>query len=112
MVKRNIILKKHKKDLIGHNKIARESCRELFHYLMMYITKNYPNSFKIVIKDNSYIIHNLITNKRFKVNNINKARPNNLLAIMSQCVLEDFSILVKKESSYYIMASLSLFAIN
>lgn len=112
MQKRSVILKVHKKDVIGHKKITREACKELFHYVMVYISNKYPHVFKIVIKDNSYKIHNIITNKQFKINNINKARTNNLLAIISQCVLEDFSIIVKINGNYNIMASLSLFSIN
>lgn len=109
---RSIILSTYKKDTIGHKKISREACRELFRYIILYISKKYPNVFNIIIKNNSYTIYNLITNKQFKVNDINKARTNNLLAIISQCVLEDFSILVKIDNIYYVMASLSLFAIN
>lgn len=112
MQKRYAILKEHKKDIIGYNKITREACKELFHCIMVYISNKYPYAFKIVIKDNNYKIHNLITNKQFKINDINKARTNNLLAIISQCVLEDFSIIVKINGNYYILASLSLFSIN
>ena len=39
---------------------------------MIYISNKYPHAFKIVIKDNSYKIHNMITNKKFKINNINR----------------------------------------
>lgn len=112
MKKRYAILKVFKKDVLGHKKIAREACIELFHYMRIFISNKYPHIFRIVIKDNNYKIHNLITNKRFKVNNINKAKISNLLAIISQCVLEDFSLLVKIYGIYYIVVSLSLFAIN
>lgn len=101
------ILANNKTDVLGYTKLSEKSCRELFICICLNLKQRYPSIFTINIKNYTYTIVNNITNITFRVENVCTHNVEDLLLIISKCVIEDFSILLKKEGTYTIEASLS-----
>lgn len=108
---RSKILSTNKHNVIGYMDSSHNACRELFIYVITYVSEKYPRVFTLTVRNNFYTIFNKATNKLYTVD-VLQENVLKLWTILSECVPTDFTILQKINGVYYVIASNSLFAIN
>lgn len=111
--KRLVILNKHRNNVLSFTSDADTAWRELFHYVLMYMYGKYPQEYYYLYRNNHiYFIVCYSTNHHYYIGDLATHDVIDLLKILSECVVVDFSILKKVEGKYLIKTSNSVFSIN
>ncbi|PSS27509.1 hypothetical protein M430DRAFT_82927, partial [Amorphotheca resinae ATCC 22711] len=88
--------------------VAEEACQETLEYIVAFLTRRFPSQFQRPKGKPDYI-HNLITNRTFRITAPYEEHP---LAVAAQLVMEDINLLLQGEgddpNQYYLCASYSM----
>lgn len=104
---RRSLIKNHRKGVWQTLPGSEEAVDETLEYIVKFLTKRYPQYFQYPNGNRSYI-HNLITNKTFKIVAPYDDPP---IEVAAQLVMEDINLLIqgdKDDTDYYLRASFSM----